>query len=156
MEYFANNHDAVWYILGGIMLIVEAKVLGLSIGILLFTGIGAMLTGVAVSLGFIHETQLEIITFGITSVVVAGLLWKPFKALQKNDGNTQDTSSDMLGMIVELTSTVSRTKHGTISWSGIEWKAVLDKSCPEDSIEKGGNVKVTAVTAGKMTVTVAE
>ena len=65
IEYFANHHDAIWYVAGGIMLIVEAKILGLSTGILLFTGLGAMLTGFAVSVGWVVETEMQIIAFGI-------------------------------------------------------------------------------------------
>lgn len=152
IEYFANNHDAIWYVAGGIMLVVEAKILGLSTGILLFTGIGAMLTGLAVSFGWAVETEVQIIIFGLTSVAVTALLWKPFKSLQKSD-DTRDQSSDMIGMVVELTETAKRKSPGAVQWSGISWKAVLDKSCPEDSIEAGEEVKITAISAGKMTVT---
>ena len=51
IEYFTNNHDAIWFVLGGLMLVIEAKILGLSTGVLLFTGLGAMLTGFAISMG---------------------------------------------------------------------------------------------------------
>lgn len=155
VNYFAAHNDAFWYVLGGGMLVLEALVLGLSTGILLFTGIGAMLTGLAVSLGFGTTKEEQIIIFGITSVLVTAILWKPFKSLQKTK-STQDTSSDMIGMTVKLTAEATRSKSGTIRWSSIDWKAELDKSCPKDSIAEGEDVTVTAVTAGKMTITVEE
>jgi membrane protein implicated in regulation of membrane protease activity len=99
---------------------------------------------------------MQIIAFGAISVVVTGALWKPFKNLQKIGDDTTDTSSDMLGMVVELTSNASREEPGIVKWSGVDWKAVLDKSCPIDSIKQGEDVKITAITAGKMTITTTE
>ena len=50
LQYLLDNHDQVFYLIGGLSLIVELTVLGLS-GPLLFFGIASFITGALSGLG---------------------------------------------------------------------------------------------------------
>ena len=86
LEYLNTNQSAFWFSIGFILLAVEILALGMSTGVVLFAGVGALLTGVLMWAGVIPETwPVGIACFGIASGVSAAVLWKPLLRFQNDD-----------------------------------------------------------------------
>ena len=149
-ELYATSPHLVWYGIGAVFLIVEAVFLGLSTLALLFLGIGALVTGLGVHIGYIPSMEGQLTTFSLATAASALLLWKPFKAWQNNV--REDRSSDMIGMQVELSEAIRTGQPGKVRWSGVDWKARLDQESGCTELASGTRVVVTRVAAGEMTV----
>jgi membrane protein implicated in regulation of membrane protease activity len=129
IQYLLDNHDQVFYLIGGVSLIVELAILGLG-GPLLFFGIAAFITGALSGLGVITGWESEIFTVGVCTAILAIVLWKPLKNFQ-NSGGGPDTSSDMIGLKVPASSIINQSS-GKIRYSGIDWNARL---CDDAGVE---------------------
>jgi len=132
IQYLLDHHDQTFYLIGGLSLVVELTVLGLS-GPLLFFGIAAFFTGVLSSLGIISGWEAEIFTLGISTGILAALLWQPLKRFQ-NSGGGPDTSSDMIGLEVPASTDINRS-GGKIRYSGIDWNARIDRDATSEGIK---------------------
>ena len=132
LQYLLDNHDQSFYLIGGISLLIELTITGLS-GPLLFFGLAAFITGALSSFSVISGWEAEIFTLGVISILIAALAWKPLKAFQ-NSGGGADSSSDMIGLDVPVAADISYDA-GKIRYSGIDWNARLDKSLPEETIK---------------------
>lgn len=154
IEYFNNNLDDFWFILGFTLLAVEALALGFSVGFLLFFGFSALVTGGAVWFGIIPGTwAATIATFVVSSVAISAALWKPFMSLQNNrKAPEKDNTSDLIGLKFRLDENISTAVPGKTRYSGIEWKVELDFDSDVDELSKGTTVIVTSVDAGKFRV----
>lgn len=142
IDYLQNNHDQLLYVVGAIALIIELSVTGLS-GPLLFFGLSCLLSGLLVSIGVIQGWELEVLSVGLLSGVVALLLWKPLNQFQGNRA-VQDTSSDMIGQTVPVSEAVT-INGGKVRHSGINWNARLSESATVSSLDVGLRVKIVAV-----------
>ena len=127
---------------------VELTVMGMS-GPLLFFAIASFLTAILSSLGIIAGWEIELFCLGVLTAITAFLLWKPLKNFQ-NRGDGTDSSSDMIGLLVPCAIEVNAT-GGAIKYSGINWKARLDKQQTE-TITEGSMCKITAVDGNVMIV----
>ena len=154
IEIISNNIDDFWFILGFILLALEALALGFSTGFVLFIGLAALMTGGMVWLGVIPDTWVATIaTFVVSSVVVSVALWKPFMKLQNNSKPPEkDNTSDLIGLKFRLDENISTAAPGKTRYSGIEWKVELDFDSDVDELPKGTVVIVTSVDAGKFRV----
>ncbi len=154
MEWVTNNIDDFWFILGFILLAVEALALGFSTGFVLFIGFAALVTGGAVWFGIVSGTWVATTaTFVVSSVVISVALWKPFMKLQNNSKVPgKDNTSDLIGLKFRLDEGVSTTAPGKTRYSGIEWKVELDFDSDVEELLKGTAVVVTSVDAGKFKV----
>lgn len=141
IDYFSQHHDHLFYAIAAICLLVEIAFLGMS-GPLLFVAIGSLITGFFLSLGLIHLFSVAVILLAGFSVASAALLWQPLKKLQ-NKTVGPETSSDMVGKVLSVTSRITPT-DGRVSYSGVEWLARLD-STGNESIEPENRVEVTSV-----------
>jgi len=149
IEYFAQNHDKLLYLLAGLSLVLEMTVLGLS-GPMLFFSIACGITGMMASFGLVSSWEYEVLSVGVLSVVSAVVLWKPLKGLQ-GVGRVSDGSSDMIGQIVPVSEDV--TAHGgSIRHSGINWQARLHSSVEVETIKSGLRVEICAVDGNVMIV----
>ncbi|MBO1254683.1 NfeD family protein [Alteromonas sp. 5E99-2] len=149
MEYILDNHDNVLYLIGGLALVIELTIMGLS-GTLLFFALGCICTGVLVSLGVVSTWQYEVLLVGLISTVWAGVLWAPLKKLQGTD-KAVDTSSDMIGMKVVVSAVVTNTS-GAIRYSGIDWQAKCFNQDESTNIDVGTSVTIKAVEGTVMLV----
>ena len=122
MQYLLDNHDQAFYLIGGVSLVIELALLGLG-GPLLFFGLAAFITGALSGLGVISGWESEIFTLGISTAILALVLWKPLKNFQ-NSGGGPDTSSDMIGLKVPAASDINQ-RSGKIRYSGVDWNARL-------------------------------
>jgi membrane protein implicated in regulation of membrane protease activity len=149
IEYFNSNQHALWFTLGFALLVVEALVFGFTSGVVLFTGIGALVTGGLLWGEMVPASWLNgIACFGISSGVSAALLWKPLLRFQNFDVPEKDNSSDMIGHRFRLEQDVSLTQPGSTRYSGVDWRVEIDPDCDRDVLVAGTPVVVTSVDAG--------
>ncbi len=147
--YFEANQHAFWFAVGFVLLAIEIGFLGLASGIVLFAGIGALATGIMLWLGWLPNTWLAgIASFGISAFVSAVVLWKPLLKLQNYKTPAKDNSSDLIGYAFHLQQPITTTSHGSIRYSGVEWRVEIDESCELPSLEAGHKVVVASVDAG--------
>jgi len=149
IEYFDTNQHAFWFTVGFTLLVVEALVFGFTSGVVLFSGIGALLTGGLLWSGLLPPGWLNgIACFGVCSAVSAALLWKPLLRFQNFDVPVKDNSSDMVGYVFRLEQDVTATQSGRTRYSGVDWRVELDAGCDCDRIAAGTRVVVTSIDAG--------
>jgi membrane protein implicated in regulation of membrane protease activity len=149
IQYLLDNHDQVFYLIGGVSLIVELTLLGLG-GPLLFFGMAAFITGALSGLGVISGWESEIFTLGVCTAILAIVLWKPLKNFQ-NSGGGPDTSSDMIGLKVPASSIINQSS-GKIRYSGIDWNARLCDDAGVESIAAEGMCTIAGVEGTTMLV----
>ena len=148
IQYFSENHDKLFFLIAGVSFMIELTVMGMS-SPLLFFAIASFITAILSSLGIISGWDVELLILGLSTVVVAIVLWKPLKNFQ-NRGDGKDTSSDMIGLSVPCTSQVTAVQ-GSIRYSGINWQARLDPQQSE-SIAEGTMCNISAVEGNVMIV----
>lgn len=143
------SHQAEFWLVAGFALLAAEVLTGFTVGVFLFAGLGALVTGGLMVAGLIPETWVAgISTTGIATGAVTALLWKQLKRLQGDRPLEKDNSSDLVGHTFVVESDITRTKPGTTQYSGIRWKVEIDKNADVDIIEAGKNVTVTSVDVG--------
>lgn len=156
IEYFDTHQYAFWFTLGFALLVVEALVFGFTSGVVLFTGIGALLTGGLLWAGVLPASWLYgIACFGICSSISAALLWKPLLKFQNFDVPEKDNSSDMIGHSFRLEQDISLERPGSTRYSGIDWRVEIDTAADCNEIAAGTRVTVASVDAGIFRVRIA-
>ena len=149
MEYMNNHFPGFWIALGFALLAAEVLVFGFSTIILLFAGLGAITTGLLMSVGLLAETWTAgLACFGIATGVSSALLWKPMQNLQNSSSPKNEPTSDFIGIDFILNHDISITKPGKHPYSGVEWKVEVDKDSEHETLMKGDRVVVTSVDAG--------
>ncbi len=148
-QYFAQHHDHLFFLMAGIGFVVELTVMGLS-GPLLFFSIGSFLTAIFISLGLINGWEVEIFCLGVSTGLIALLLWRPLKNFQ-NSGGGSDDSSDMIGRQVLVSGDIS-LHGGTIRYSGINWNSRLKEESGVEAIAEGDQCVIAAVDGNVMVV----
>ena len=155
IDYFLIHPHALWFTAGFLLLGSELLVLGFAGGFMLFLGVAALINGGLLYFEAIPSTwSVAIGSYAITTVVVAALLWRPLKRLQRrSDAPPEDRSSDLIGYRFRLASPLSATEPSTTRYSGISWRVELDQTQPSDqTLVAGTLVEVTAVAAGRFAV----
>ena len=152
VDYIVSHQAEFWLMVGFAMLAIEVLT-GFTIGVFLFGGLGALATGLLMSLGVLPETWVAgIATTGISSGVITSLLWKPLKKLQGDGPIAKDNSSDLVGYEFVLACDISLTKPGSTEYSGISWKVKIDKDAGVDTMSAGDRVAVSSVEVGVFNV----
>ena len=149
IEYIQSHQSGFWITAGFILLAAEALVFGFATIIILFAGIGALVTGLLMTMGVLPETWIAgVSSFGLSTGIVSILLWKPMRRLQNDNVSPQSNSSDLIGYEFVLQEDISPMKTGHHRYSGIDWTVELDPSAAADSLPAGKRVKVASVDAG--------
>ncbi len=149
IEYIQSHQSGFWITAGFILLVAEALVFGFATIIILFAGIGALATGLLMTIGVLPETWIAgVSSFGLSTGVVSILLWKPMRRLQNDNVSSQSNSSDLIGYEFVLQEDISPMITGHHRYSGIDWTIELDPSAAADSLTAGQRVKVVSVDAG--------
>ncbi|MDH5472341.1 MAG: NfeD family protein [Gammaproteobacteria bacterium] len=147
-DYIVNHQAEFWIVVGFVLLVIEV-VTGFTLGVFLFTGLGGIATGLLMMAGVLPETWIAGVTsMGISSGVIAALLWKLLKNLQRDGIPQKDNSSDLVGHEFILPTDISRVKSGTTQYSGISWRVEIDHNAGVDDIAAGQPVVVTSVEVG--------
>jgi inner membrane protein len=149
IEYIDAHQSGFWIAAGFLMLAAEVLLFGFTTIILLFAGLGAIVTGLLMMAGLLPETWIAgTACFGISSGVASLLLWKSLRNLQDNATPQQKQSSDLIGYEFTLMQDVSALEPGKHRFSGVDWKVELDHTADVDKINTGQRVAVTSVDAG--------
>ena len=151
-DYIANHQAEFWIIAGFVLLALEV-VTGFTVGVFLFAGLGALTTGILMTFALLPETMTAGISCtGISSGIIAALLWQPLKKLQGNRQPEKDNSSDLIGHEFIVDSDITVNNPGTTNYSGISWKVEIDTDADVDVIQAGQRVSVTSVEVGRFKV----
>lgn len=150
LEYINQHHAEFWMAVGFFLLAIEVMFLGMATGMLLFIGLGALVTGLMMLAGLLPETWLiGFASMGLSSGVLTILLWKPLKRLQGSRIPTQDKSSDLIGHEFVLAQDVDILQPGSTRFSGVDWRVEI---APEaegvTSISAGQRVTLVSVDVG--------
>ena len=147
MESFTDYLPTLLIFAGLAMLAIEVGVLGFSIMILFFIGLGCLATGLLMLIGVIPPTlSAALLGSGLLSLIAALGLWKPLKNLQ-NTTDSKTVTSDLIGYTFELDSDISPSSPGQVKFSGINWKVISD-----GDIKSGTEVEVRHTAVGVLTV----
>lgn len=151
-EYINTHQAEFWLMLGFLTLVIEVST-GMVTGLLLFGGIGAIVTGFLMMAGILNETwETGIASCAISAAVITLALWKPLKNMQNADVPHKDNSSDLVGYEFVVQQDITLLQTGTTQYSGIEWKVEIYKDAGVDEIKTGTRVTVCSVEVGRFMV----
>lgn len=146
--YIHSHQPEFWIFLGFALLVMEV-ITGLTTGVLLFGGLGALITGIIMTAGLLPETWIAgFASTGICSAIVTALLWRPLQKFQGGREVHKDNSSDLIGYEFVAEQDIEVLKPGSKRYSGIVWRVEIDSSAGVDSIAAGQRVVVISVDAG--------
>lgn len=149
MEYLDPNTPGFWISLGLLLLIVELLFLGFGTIVLLFAGIGALITGGLMAAGILPEGWVApVASFSIMTTVTTAALWRPMKRLQENSTPQSEQKSDFDGLEFVLQQDASLTQPGKYRYSGVDWRVEPDADNSNETFNKGDQVVVTSVDVG--------
>ena len=147
-DYIVAHQPEFWLVVGFSLLALEV-ITGFTMGVFLFAGLGALVTGGLMNFGVLPETWIAgIACTGISTGVITALLWKQLKKLQGGRAIEKDNSSDLIGHTFVVESDISITQPGSTKYSGISWKVEIDKDAGVNSIDAGKSVTVSSVEVG--------
>ena len=148
INYIASHQAEFWLVMGFALLAAEVLT-GFTVGVFLFAGIGALITGGLMSFGVVNETWVAGISCtGISTGVITATLWKPLKKLQGDRPIEKDNSSDLIGYTFVTENEITTTKPGVINYSGVSWRVEIDEDAGIDVIDAGKPVTVMSVEVG--------
>lgn len=149
IDYINQHQGEFWIAFGFTILAVEVLFFGMTTVVLMFAGLGALMTGLMMLAGLLPETWLAgIAGFGINSAIITTILWKPLRYLQGKRAPKRDKSSDLIGLEFVLEQDVKMHAPGTIRYSGINWRVEIDPETGVNSIAAGQRVAVSSVDVG--------
>ena len=112
IEYIQNNQSGFWIAAGFTMLAAEVLLFGFTTIILMFAGLGALMTGLLMMFGLLPETWIAGTScFGISTGIISTLLWKPLKSMQDNRALSRKPSSDLIGYEFVVQQQVTSLQH---------------------------------------------
>lgn len=153
MDYINNNLSGFWIGLGFALLAAEVLLFGFGTIIFLFAGLGAVITGLLMSVGVVPETWVAgTASFGISTGISSAILWKPLMAMQNKSTQKREQASDIVGLEFVLEQDIGITTAGNYCYSGMDWKVEIDSNSALDAISKGQRVVVAAVEVGLLRV----
>lgn len=148
MSWLSDNLTTALLALGFALLVVEVAVFGFSVFILLFIGLGCLVTGALIGVGLLPASvTLACIMVALLSAVFAYTLWQPLKRMQNTNGSITEVGNDMLGHSFLLKHAVSPIHMTTHRFSGVDWKVKATSD-----IAAGTMVQVVKVEVGELTV----
>ena len=155
IDYIVSHQAEFWMVMGFALLAAEVLT-GFTVGVFLFAGIAALITGGLMSFGILVETWVAgIACTGISTGLITAVLWKPLKNLQGNRPIGKDNSSDLIGHTFVIENEITTTKSGSTKYSGVSWRVEIDKDAGVDAIEAGKHVTVSSVEVGLFKVKLA-
>lgn len=149
ISYIDQHQGEFWIAFGFTVLAVEVLFFGMTTIVLMFSGLGALITGLLMLAGVLPATWLAgIAGFGINSAIITTILWKPLRRLQGKRAPVRDKSSDLIGLEFVLEQDVKALQPGKIRYSGISWRVEIDPEAGVDLIAAGQRVIVASVDVG--------
>ena len=113
IEYIQAHQSGFWIATGFLMLAVEALLFGFSTIVLLFAGLGALVTGLLMMAGILPQTWIAGTScFGITAGIAGALLWKPMQKMQDSHVPVTKQNSDFIGLQFVLAQDITALQPG--------------------------------------------
>ena len=153
MAEYINTHLAgFWIALGFTLLAAEVLLFGFTTIIFLFSGLGALATGLMMMADVLPESWIaSVASFGISTGIISALLWVPLKKMQNRAEPQQTPHSDFIGLEFVLKQDITPAKPGHYRYSGIDWKVEPARN-GDDEIASGQRVQVVSVDVGTFRV----
>lgn len=149
IDYINQHQGEFWIAFGFTVLAVEVLFFSMTTIVLMFSGLGALVTGLMMLVGLLPETWLVgIAGFGINSAIITTLLWKPLRHLQGKRTPNRDRSSDFIGLEFVLEQDVTAHTPSRLRYSGVDWRVEIDSEVEADLIPAGQRVAVSSVDVG--------
>lgn len=149
IDYFFQNPATFWFLIGFILLAIEVAAFGMASGVLLFVGLGAILTGIVFWMQLVPTSWLlSLATFAVCSALCALILWKPMQLLQNAGALGNDRSSDLIGLEFKLSGAISSDQPSSTKYSGVSWRVELDEESGLSQLAAGERVRVNRVAPG--------
>lgn len=145
---FANPAN-VWFGIGFALLAIEILIFGFASGVLLFGGIGALITGGLLWFNVVDANWVVSIgIFAIASALATLVMWFPLKKMQSGAELGNDQSSDLIGYQFRVKSDITHIVPGSHRYSGVKWRVEISDQSSSDRIAAGSQVKVAGVDPG--------
>lgn len=145
MEFLIAHLIQALAVLGLALLAVEVLVLGISTFVLLFTGIGLLLTALSMYVGWLPTTwQWALVATTLYTLLTGVILWPILKRAQKTPEH-KTVNSDLIGHSFLLPEDVAPDKSVSYRFSGIEWRLVTT-----ETLAKGTLVEVVNLQVGEL------
>ena len=149
VDYINAHMGGFWIMVGFILLASEVLLFGFTTIVLLFAGLGALVTGLLIMIGVLPETWLAgISSFGVVTGVSSILLWKPLKRMQDKSTPRSGQSSDLIGLEFIINQDITSTSPGQHRYSGMTWRVEPDASANISLLRAGQRVAVVSLEAG--------
>ncbi len=153
MDTWVEYQPQIFVSIGVVLIIVESMVLGMSTGILLIAGIGAILTGAIAQFVFTPDTFASILaTYAISTIASAVVVWPILKRVNRDIDNRSVNQSDFVGQTMLLEQALTGEKPIQQRFSGVEWTVYLDRDFIEEELAPGSQVKIVTAQVGRLTV----
>ncbi|HUX40149.1 MAG TPA: NfeD family protein [Rectinemataceae bacterium] len=112
----------VWAIVG--VALVIAELMSMSF-VLVFFGVGALLTALLVALKILSGFYAPIVVFSVASLALMALM-RSF--VKRRFSGHKDMMPDYLGQVLLVVKDIPAGGEGTVSWRGSEWLAFADET----------------------------
>ncbi len=152
VEYINAHLAGFWIALGFTLLAAEVLLFGFTTIVFLFSGLGALVTGLLIMAGILPQSWIAgVASFGISTGIFSALLWVPLKKMQNRAEAPQTPHSDFIGLEFVLQHDITSTSPGHYRYSGIDWKVEIARD-GGDKLPKGQRVKVESIDVGILRV----
>ncbi len=118
-----TDSTLIWFLVGIGLLLLEFVAPGL---VILFFGIGGLITSLAHSLGFADSLQSQLLIFSIASIATLLLLRKYLKAWFVGDSENEpdEMETEFIGQTVKVVVAIPEgTSRGKVELKGADWNA---------------------------------
>lgn len=118
-----NDPKLVWFLIGAGLLLLEFAAPGL---VILFFGVGALVTSLACWLGLADSLQTQLIIFSVASLAFLLSLRKYAKSWFVGDSEnvTDEMNKEFIGQVVRvITAIPGGTGQGKVELKGADWNA---------------------------------
>ncbi|MGE0754908.1 MAG: NfeD family protein [Alphaproteobacteria bacterium] len=132
-----------WLAIGVLFMALEA--LGLPGAGFLFVGLGALLTGILISLGFVADadTLMQFVAFFLLTGVWAAVLWKPLQRFKLH--HQEKKFNNIVGDKAKVGKKGLGPDGGEVVWSGTIMTAKLAGDTAALELRPGANVTIVDV-----------
>lgn len=128
------SYSVMWAILGIILIAAELMTMAF---VLVFFGLGALLTAFLAWLGITPDFSSQLLVFSISSL---GMLLILRTFAKKQFFRKSDISQEFVGQKVKVTKAISVDSEGAVSYRGSEWIAFSDS---KEVIPAGAIAEIT-------------
>ncbi|MGJ8655996.1 MAG: NfeD family protein [Akkermansiaceae bacterium] len=118
-----NDPKLIWFLIGAGLLLLEFAAPGL---VILFFGVGGIITSIACWLGLADSLQTQMIIFSIASLLCLFTLRQYVKSWFVGDSENEadEMSTEFIGQVVRVVNEIpGGTNRGKVELKGADWNA---------------------------------